>query len=325
MASPIQKVVIFFMENHTTDNFASEVAGVDGDLSLALARDVVVPDPPHDHAHWLTRNSPAPAGARRLRFSRPQIPHLYKLMDMFTVCDRYYSDFAGNSFPNHAFAIGADAEWADRNPGANYAVSLKTPGLPARLVAAGKTWANYGQGFAFAHYQDPLMHAAPKSTFAQDAKAGALPNVSWVYGPGGKDFHPGPRTKMSASDAWLGQAFASLASGPDWPHVVVFITFDDWGGWSDHVVPPLAETFPSRKDQYRYGSRVPCVVAGPYAKLKYVSHVQSSHVSLVAFVERLWSLPPSPNPDAARRTTSATEHGMADCIDVNQKPSPPPR
>ena len=324
MADPIQKVVIFFMENHTTDNFASEVAGVDGDLTLPLAPDVVVPDPPHDHAHWLTRTSPAPAGARRFRFGRPQLPNLYRPMDAFAVCDRYFSDYAGNSFPNHAFAIGADAEWADRNPGLNYAVSLKTPGLPARLTKAGKTWANYGTGFAFAHYQDPLMHGTRKTSFAQDAKAGTLPNVSWVYAPGGQDFHPGPRTKMSASDAWLGRAFASLAHGPEWPHVIAFITFDDWGGWSDHVLPPLVETFPNSKDQYRFGSRVPCVVAGPYAKAKYVSHVRSSHVSLVAFIERLWNLPPSPNADAARRTTSADEHAMADCLDVTQRPSPPP-
>jgi len=66
------------------------------------------------------------------------------------------------------------------------------------------------------------MHATPRTTFAQGAQAGTLPSVSWVYGPGGQDFHPGPRTKMSDSDAWLGQAVASLASGPDWPHVVAF-------------------------------------------------------------------------------------------------------
>jgi phospholipase C len=324
MASPIQKVVIFFMENHTTDNVASEVAGVDGDLALPLAPDVVTPDPPHDHAHWLTRDNPAPGGARRDRYGRAQLPNLYRWMDAFTVCDRYYSDFAGNSFPNHAFAIGADAEWTVRNPGVNYPVSLKTPGVPARLIAAGKTWANYGRGFAFAHYQDPLMHASPKKTFAQDAKAGTLPNVSWVYGPGGQDFHPGPQTKMSASDAWLGQALTALAHGPDWPHLAAFITFDDWGGWFDHVVPPVVETLPHSKDPYRYGSRIPCVVAGPYAKARYVSHVQASHVSLVAFIERLFALPPSPNADAARRTSSPAEHALADCVDVNQKPLPPP-
>jgi phospholipase C len=128
---------------------------------------------------------------------------------------------------------------------------------------------------------------------------------------------------MSVSDTWLDQALTTLAHGPDWQHVVAFITFDDYGGWSDHVVPPLVETFPNSRDQYRLGSRVPCVVVGPYAKAKHVSHVQSSHVSLVAFIERLWGLPPSPNADAARRTTSPDEHALADCVDISQKPLPP--
>jgi phospholipase C len=324
VASPIEKVVILYLENHTTDNIASEVAGVEGDLSLPAAPDVVVPDPPHDHAHWLTRDSPAPGGARRQRYGRAQLPNLYRLLDAFTVCDHYFTDFAGNSFPNHAFAIGADAEWTDRNPSASYAVNLKTPGVPARLLAAGRTWANYGNGFAFPHYRDPLMHAKPKNSFDQDAKAGTLPNVSWVYAPGGMDFHPGGRTRMSASDTWLGSAVGALAQGPDWPRAVAFITFDDWGGWSDHVAPPLLETFPSSSDQYRFGSRVPCLVLGPYAKARHVSHVQSSHTSIVAFIERLFGLPPSPNPDAARRTTAATEMALGDCVDVSQKPLPPP-
>jgi hypothetical protein len=54
-AGPIKKVVIF-LENHTNDDAASEVAGVDGDLSLTPAPDVVSPDPPHDHPHWMRRN-----------------------------------------------------------------------------------------------------------------------------------------------------------------------------------------------------------------------------------------------------------------------------
>jgi hypothetical protein len=51
--------------------------------------------------------------------------------------------------------------------------------------------------------------------------------------------------------------------------------------------------------------------------------VQSSHASLVAFIERLFGLAPSPNPDAARRTTAPTEMALADCVDVNQTPLPP--
>jgi phospholipase C len=175
-------------------------------------------------------------------------------MDAFTVCDAYFSDFAGNSFLNHAFAIGADAEGADRNPTQAHPLSIQPPGVPVSLEAAGKTWANYGNGFAFRHYQDPRMRANVKQTFLADAG----PDVSWVFAPSGEDFHPGPvatgGSSMSASDSWLGSAIDAVAGGADWGHVVVFVTFDDWGGWSDHVVPPVVETF-SSGEPYRYGSR----------------------------------------------------------------------
>jgi phospholipase C len=327
-AAPVSKVVILFMENHTTDNFAGDVAGVNGNPKLPPAPDIVVPDPPHDHAHWMVRKTPAPGGARRQRYSAAQIPNLSVLMNAFTVCDNYFSDYAGNSFPNHCFAIGADAEWAYMNPGHRYAVTIQTPGLPARLLRANKTWANYGDGFAFAQYKDPLMHTNVKThaQFLSDAKAGHLPNVSWLYAPRGLDFHPGVGTSMRASDAWLGSAVKAVAAGTDWPSVMVFITFDDWGGWDDHVDPPALEMFPKGTvyggEQYRFGSRVPCVVIGPYAKSGHVSHVQSSHVSLVAFIERLWNLPRSPNADAKRRTSA--DAALQDTYDFTQNPRPPP-
>lgn len=335
IAGPVTKVVIFFMENHTTDNLSSEVPGVKGDPSLPLAQDVVVHDPPHGHGDWMTRKTPAPGGARRERYSAAQLPNLYILMKAFTVCDNYFSDYAGNSFANHCFAIGADAEWASMNPGHRYAFTVQTPGVPVRLSKAKQTWANYGKGFAFAQYKDPLMHRNVKTQaqFLSDAKAGRLPSVSWVYGPKHQDFHPGPTTglgdgsSIKSSDAWLGSAVKAVASGKDWGHVMMFITFDDWGGWVDQVDPPLVEKFPQGTayigDQYRYGSRVPCIVVGPYAKANHVSHELSSHVSLVAFIERLWKLPPSPNSDAKRRTTA--DKAMSDCYDFSQQPVAPPR
>ncbi len=324
MAGRIEKVVVLFMENHTLDNLASEVAGVDGDASLPPAPDVVFPDPRHDHAHWMRRE----AGARRQRYGRRQLPHLYRLMDSFTVCDRYFSDFAGNSYPNHAFSIGADAEGAAWDPFPFHLFALlRTPGLPVRLEAAGRTWANYGDGVAFRHYRDRRMRKNVRHDVAGDARRGELPDVSWVYAPRDRNFHPGiPHlggSRMSASDAWLGSVVDAITQGPDWGRVVVFVTFDDWGGWTDHVLPPVVERF-AGGEPYRYGSRVPCVVVGPYARPRHVSHVRSSHVSLVAFVERLWSLRPSPNPDAARRTTSAEERAMEDCLDLDQEPLPPP-
>jgi phospholipase C len=340
----IEKVVILFFENHTFDNLASDVAGVDGNTALPEAPDVMVKDPNHRHEAWMARNDPPPGGAVRLRYMRAQVPRIYGLMDAFTVCDKYFSDVSSQSFPNHAFAIGADAEGWYANPGKKK-MPIQVPGVPVRLEGAGKTWGNYGGGFAFPQYTDARMHANvhPSDQLLTDAAEGKLPDVSWVYAPSGKDFHPGdPRIRhsdgssMAASDVWMGEAMRALVAGkmPDgsalWDRLVVFITFDDWGGWDDHVEPPVLERFPADHpqfpdDPYRYGSRVPCVVISPYAKPQHVSSVASSHTSLVAFIERLWGLPPSPSRQAAARTRAVTEQAMADCFDFAQQPLKAPQ
>ena len=330
MPGVVDRVVILFFENHTLDNIGSEIAGVNGDPTLpvitlaAPPHDYVVPDIPHSHLDWEKRAT----GAKHERFTRSQLPNLMALMDQYCTCDNYFTDYAGNSFPNHCFAIGADAEWAYTNPNSKYHPKIHAAGLPKQLVAAGKTWANYGPGFAFAQYVEPIMHANAKKSadFLTDAANGALPNVSWVYGPSHEDFHPGPGTSMSASDAWMAQAVEAVASSSQWGDCMIFITFDDWGGWFDHVASPNVEQFPSGTefpgDQYRYGSRVPCIVVGPYAKPKHVSSALASHTSLVAFVERLWNLAPSDSADARRRT--AADLALADTYDLMQTPNPKP-
>ena len=324
--APVSNVVVMFMENHTFDNLASDVAGVDGDLSLALAPDRPH-DAPHNHQAWMRRAT----GAVRQRYSRAQVPFIVSLMDRYTVCDRYYSDVSTNSFPNHAFAIGADAEGAITNPTTGTKPFLNYPGVPVRLAAHGHRWANYGHGFAFRYYTDAAMrtNTHPAAQVVTDAHNGQLPDVCWVYGPGGQDFHPGS-SSMRASDSWLQTTIQGIASGkradgqPLWDHLALFVTFDDWGGWTDHVPPPVLETT-STGDPYRYGSRVPCVVVSPFAKARHVSHDTSSHTSLVAYIERLYNLAPSTNPAAAARTANANEHALADCFQpAPYTPNPAP-
>jgi phospholipase C len=172
------------------------------------------------------------------------------------------------------------------------------------------------------------MHTNTKKSadFLTDAAKGALPNVSWGFGPSHADFHPGPGNSMSGSDAWLAKAVEAVATGSQWGECMIFITFDDWGGWTDHVTPPNVEQSPAGTtyagDQYRYGSRVPCVVVGPYAKPKHVSSALGSHTSMVAFVERLWKLQPSASADARRRT--AADLALADTYDLSQTPNAKP-
>jgi phospholipase C len=314
------KLVVFFMENHTADNLCSDVAGFDGDTSLAQAIDAH-PDQPHDRQTWLHRDQ----HAVRERYTRAQLPLMYSLMDEYTVCDRYFSDVGANSFPNHAFAIGADAGGSTSNPHRGTAPFLTHPGVMVSLDRAGKTWANYGHGFAFPYYTDAAMHAnvRPHTQLAPDAAGGTLPDVSYVYGPAGRDFHPGHGSSMAASEQWLHAQVLAVAHGkradgsPLWDDVMMLITFDDWGGWADHVQPPVLES--DADGPYRMGSRVPMIVVGPYAKPRFVSHVQASHTSIVAYQERLYGLPPT-NP----RTQARGESALSDTYDLTQTPLSPP-
>lgn len=314
------KLVVFFMENHTADNICSDVAGFDGDSTLAQAADAH-PDQAHDRQTWLHRS----ARAVRERYTRAQLPLLYGLMDAYCVCDRYFSDVGANSFPNHAFAIGADAGGSTSNPPRGTAPFLTRPGVMVSLDRAGRTWANYGDGFAFQYYTDPAMHANVRTVerLATDAANGTLPDVSYVFGPARRDFHPGPGSSMAASEQWLHEQVLAVAGGRTqtggalWDDVMMLITFDDWGGWADHVEPPVLES--DAGGPYRMGTRVPMIVVGPYARPRFVSHAQASHTSIVAYQERLHGLPPT-NP----RTTAAGETALTDTYDLTQAPLPPP-
>ena len=105
-------------------------------------------------------------------------------------------------------------------------------------------------------------------------------------------------------------------AGPSTPNHLMLITWDDWGGWFDHVEPQEVEKW---KDgtQFRYGSRVGCLVLSPYARHGYISKVLHSHVSLVKFCETTFGLPPLNARDAAA-------DDMSDCFDYQQSPLAPP-
>jgi phospholipase C len=122
---------------------------------------------------------------------------------------------------------------------------------------------------------------------------------------------------------WTVEQVNALVKSGLWSSSAIFITWDDWGGWYDHVVPPNVETWngnthPSNKgSQFRYGSRVGCLVLSPYAKTGYISHVLHSHVSLVRACETIFGLKPLNS-----RDTAADD--MSDCFDFNRTPASPP-
>jgi phospholipase C len=309
----IQHVVVIFKENHTFDNYFGTFAGANGAV-MGHSPNPPTHDPDHRHKAWLNRAT----GAVREQFLESDIPAYFAYARQFTLCDNYCTAVAGPSTPNHLMLITADSPVID-NPSGKPVYDL--PSLPASLEAAGLTWGNYG-GYVFAYIK--ALAGRPQHTsdqFAKDASAGKLPAVSWVYAPQAFSEHPPdppdrganpPVGNVTNGMQWTVDQVNAIVQGGLWPRTAIFITWDDWGGWYDHVDPPEVEKW-TDGTQFRYGSRVGCLVLSPYAKSGYISKVLHSHVSLVKFCETTFGLPPLNARDSAA-------DDMSDCFDFTQQP-----
>jgi len=330
--SPIQHVVIIVKENHAFDNYFGTFPGVNGDATLARAPDPPSSDPPHDHAAWLHRAT----GAVRQQYHEADIPAYFAYARQFTLCDNFFTEVASQSEPNHLMLIAADSPIIDNasshrtyQPQAPFDI----PSLPASLQKAGLSWKSYGDpSFNYFNHITALKGSArivAWNQFDVDVAAGKLPTVSWVYASGIYDEHPPygsnagkPTVKLGMQ--WTVDRVNQIAKSKLWANTVIFITWDDWGGWYDHVDPPLKETWPHggpspayTNSQFSCGPRVGCLVLSPYAKQGYISKTFHSHVSIVKFCETTFGLKPLNARDKAA-------DGMADCFDFTQKPAPPP-
>jgi len=321
-ASPIKHVVIIVKENHGYDNYFGLFPGGNG-APMAASPNPPPQDPDHRHAAWLTRDATAP----RVAFQPKDIPLYWSYASQYTLCDNHFTDVAGPSTPNHLMLIMADSPLVN-NPSSNYRTNpgppvYDQPSLPSQLDAAGLTWGNYN-GYAFEFIKHTSGQKKTWQQFAVDASAGRLPAVSWLYADGALSEHPADTATDRAAGAgdvtkgseWTaGQVQAVVAAGL-WPQVAIFITWDDWGGWWDHVTPPEVERW-TDGTQFRYGGRVGCLVLSPYARMGYVSKAMHSHVSLVRFCENNFGLP-------SLNSRTSADDGMADCFDFTQAPLPPP-
>jgi phospholipase C len=112
--------------------------------------------------------------------------------------------------------------------------------------------------------------------FYKQAREGTLPSVSWIAPPYTVSEHP--PALVSAGQSWVTGLINAVMQGPDWKDCAIFLTWDDWGGFYDHVVPPVV-------DQNGYGLRVPAMVISPYARPHYVDHQILSFDAYLKFIE----------------------------------------
>jgi phospholipase C len=122
--------------------------------------------------------------------------------------------------------------------------------------------------------------------FIKDIDAGRLPQVTFYKPQGNLNEHPGYTDTMSG-DEHIADVIAHLEKSPQWPHVLVIVTYDENGGFWDHVAPPKA-------DRWGPGSRVPTMIVSPFAKKGYVDHTLYDTTSILRFITRRFDLPVLP-------------------------------
>ena len=121
---------------------------------------------------------------------------------------------------------------------------------------------------------------------------------------------------MKRGENWTVANVNAVMQGPLWRKSAVIIVWDEWGGFWDHVTPPLVENEPGTFNAMRYGYRIPCLIISPHAKRGYVSHTLYSHMSVLRTIERIFGVPPLNERDAQA-------DDLLDCFDFTQEPRVP--
>jgi phospholipase C len=130
--------------------------------------------------------------------------------------------------------------------------------------------------FTTVHEDGQLHNVQPSSRLFSAARSGKLPAVSWVV-PDLVHSDP-PPASITRGQAWVTRLVDAVMAGPDWKSSAIFVAWDDWGGFYDHVAPP-------RVDANGYGLRVPALVISPYARRGYVDHQTLSFDAYLKFIE----------------------------------------
>jgi phospholipase C len=248
----------------------------------------------------------------------------------YTTFDNFFSATLGSTYPNRIFLHAAQTDRLDNT------LDLSTlPTIWDRLAEKGVSARYYYSDVSFLWLWGVkyLPISASYADFLADAAAGTLPSVSYVEprmlgeeeGLSGDDH---PHADIRTGDAFLADTFAAVASGPDWDSTVLIVTYDEGGGFFDHVAPPRA-TAPNGVDpdlvngKALLGFRLPVVVASPFTRGDRSSPVVNStlfdNTSILKLIEWRWNLRP-----LTARDASADVGNLATALDVrNPDPSIP--
>jgi phospholipase C len=152
----------------------------------------------------------------------------------------------------------------------------------------------------------------PEWQVLEDIANGQLPQVSWIIPDGNHSDHA--ISNNGSGPSWVSSIVNAVGNSPYWANTAIIITWDDWGGWYDHVAPKVIDDGVSWGSGYVYGFRVPLIVVSPYAKTAYISHVNHDFGSILKFIETTFNLPSLAYADAPA-------DDLSDCFNFTQTPT----
>jgi phospholipase C len=263
------------------------------------------------------------------------IPFTAWLARNYTTFSQYHCSVLGPTYPNREYLHSAQAGGVKSN-----SIPTPTPSKPKptgytwptiwdRLNEAGVDWAFYGSDIPtialfFHHiYQNPgkIRHIVD---FYIDAALGLLPRVAFIdpcFFTIGNDDHPAHDIKLG--QRFMYDAFMAVTQGPQWYNrktekgAMFVLTYDEWGGFYDHVAPPRVPDIRASADPCedwgQLGFRVPTFVASPYARRAFVGSNLYDHTSILKMIEHNFNLPPLTLRDAAA-------NNIAEVLDFAQRP-----
>jgi len=175
---------------------------------------------------------------------------------------------------------------------------------PNGTACVGSDWVNH-----------VVIYSAKKpAPILTDIANHQLPTISWVIPAGKNSDHAGSPNSVGGP-SWVAAIVNAIGHSSYWANTAIIVTWDDWGGWYDHVPPPqVVNDGTSWGSGYVYGFRVPFMVISPYAKPAYISHVDRDFGSILRFMEENFGLSPLGYADAY----SADD--LFDCFNFSQAP-----
>lgn len=241
------------------------------------------------------------------------LPYYWNLVDEYVLFDMFFSSDHGGSFANHMF-------WVSGQQGGSRVTSDGYPDVVTifdRLEERGISWKFYVQNYDpninyrtveqvsgnrasqviwvpvlnIARFlDDPELssHIVDLSEYYTDLENGTLPAVAYIAPAGASEHPPG---SIRSGQKFVKALIQALMRSSAWDSSAFMVTYDDWGGWYDHVLPPQV-------DEHGYGMRVPAFMVSPYARRGHIDSTILDFTSILKFIEDNWNIEPLAERDA---------------------------